>query len=216
MRTLGMSYGNMRRTYVRGELAEEQLDPDPIVQFGRWMEAALAEGELEPNAMALATVGDDGQPRVRFVLLKDVTAAGFAFFTNYESRKGRDLAHAPRASLAFWWPRLERQVRVDGEVAKLPAAASDAYFAERPRGSQVGAWASRQGERVRSREELVEGYERAAARFGAGPVPRPDHWGGYLLTPSRFEFWQGREDRLHDRFEYALEGGEWRRRRLAP
>lgn len=206
----------MRRAYKRGALEKEQLPADPLVLFGAWLDAAVEAGELEPNAMALATVGDDGQPRVRFVLLKDATQAGFVFFSNYESRKGLDLEAVPRASLAFWWPKSERQVRVDGGVAKLSAAESDAYFHSRPHGSQVGAWASRQGRPIADRQALIEQVEQYVEKFAPGPIPRPPYWGGYVLTPERMEFWQGRDDRLHDRFEYRLSADGWSDRRLSP
>lgn len=206
----------MRRAYKRGALEKEQLPADPLVLFGAWLDAAVEAGELEPNAMALATVGDDGQPRVRFVLLKDATQAGFVFFSNYESRKGLDLEAVPRASLAFWWPKSERQVRVDGGVAKLSAAESDAYFHSRPHGSQVGAWASRQGRPIPDRQALIEQVEQYVEKFAPGPIPRPPYWGGYVLTPERMEFWQGRDDRLHDRFEYRLSADGWSDRRLSP
>lgn len=211
-----MSYNGMRRAYKRGALEKEQLPADPLVLFGAWLDAAVEAGELEPNAMALATVGDDGQPRVRFVLLKDATQAGFVFFSNYESRKGLDLEAVPRASLAFWWPKSERQVRVDGGVAKLSAAESDAYFHSRPHGSQVGAWASRQGRPIPDRQALIEQVEQYVEKFAPGPIPRPPYWGGYVLTPERMEFWQGRDDRLHDRFEYRLSADGWSDRRLSP
>src|SRR5690606_10767066 len=151
----------------------------------------------------------DGQPRVRFVLLKDAAASGFVFFSNYESRKGLDLDAVPRASLAFWWPRSERQVRVDGAVAKLAPAASDAYFASRPHGPPVSAWASRQGAPIEDRQVLVAAVTRYQNEFAPGQVPRPPYWGGYVLTPERLEFWQGRDDRLHDRFEYRLTAEGW-------
>lgn len=206
----------MRRAYQRGELNPQEMPADPLPLFLAWMELAVAADELEPNAMALATVGADGQPRVRFVLLKDATPSGFVFFSNYESRKGQDLEVVPRASLAFWWAKSERQVRVDGAVTKLDAAASDAYFRSRPHGSQVGAWASRQGEPLADRQVLVDAVESYTARFADGEVPRPPYWGGYLLKPERLEFWQGRRDRLHDRFEYRLAADGWRNRRLSP
>lgn len=211
-----MNYDHMRRAYLRGELTDEQLPAEPLVLFQAWMQHAIEVGEPEPNAMALATVGADGQPRVRFVLLKDATEAGFVFFTNYESTKGRDIAAVPRASLAFWWPNSERQVRVDGAVTKLAAEASDGYFASRPRGSQLSTWGVRQSEGVSDRQELERTVAQAAERFEDRAVPRPPYWGGYVLAPTRLEFWQGREDRLHDRFEYLRVGAGWRSQRLAP
>ncbi len=211
-----MSYEEMRRAYRLGSLTEQDLAPDPLELFRTWMERATESAEIEPNAMALATVGTDGQPRVRFVLLKDATHEGFVFFTNYESRKGHDIDEVPRASVAFWWPLLERQVRADGAVSRLPPEASDAYFASRPYGSQIGAWASRQSEPVDGHDQLAREAALYRERFPEGSVPRPEHWGGYLLRPERMEFWQGRDDRLHDRFEYRLVEDGWRSQRLSP
>src|SRR5690554_1496367 len=212
----GMSLQEMRRAYRRGELDLKDLDADPVRQFMIWLNEAVLAGELEPNAMALGTVGDDGQPRVRFVLLKSAEQDGFVFFSNYESRKGRDLAAVPRASLAFWWPITERQVRVDGRVSRLSPGRSDAYFASRPHGSQLSTWAARQGEPVEDRAVLLEAAARAADEYAPGHVPRPPYWGGYVLTPERMEFWQGRDDRLHDRFEYRRSETGWSVRRLSP
>lgn len=213
----GMSYEEMRRVYNRGELHEGDLTSDPLGLFTSWMGQAVESGELEPNAVALATVSDSGQPHVRFVLLKDASPAGFVFYTNYESLKGRDLAAAPVAALAFWWPKLERQVRVEGRVSKLPAADSDAYFRSRPRGSQLSARASRQSEPLANHEALAAEVARLDAEFPTD-VPRPKSWGGYVLAPERMEFWQGRRDRLHDRFEYLREvsSERWSVRRLSP
>ena len=207
----------MRRAYQLGSLSESDLTPDPMTLFQTWLEHALDTGMVEPNAMALATVDPDGQPNVRYVLLKGADADGFTFFSNYHSRKGRDLAAEPKAGLAFWWPALERQVRVEGTVSKLPPADSDAYFHSRPYGSQVGAAASPQSQPLSSRNELVSLAEELRRRYPQGqPVPRPAGWGGYRLRPVRMEFWQGRDDRLHDRFEYQREGAAWQVRRLAP
>lgn len=206
----------MRRAYTRGALDEPDMPPEPLTLFRAWMQGAIEAGELEPNAVALATAGADGRPQVRFVLLKDATEAGFVFFTNYESAKGRDLEAVPHASMAFWWPQVERQVRVDGDVSKLPEADSDVYFASRPRGSQLSTWAARQGEAIESRAPLEQAMTEAAARYEGNDVPRPPYWGGYVLSPTRMEFWQGRDDRLHDRFEYRREGSGWLHRRLAP
>lgn len=208
---------DLHRDYRGGALIEADADPDPLAQFTRWWREAEAAGEPEAAAMTLATVGADGAPGARIVYLRGADARGFAFFTNGESRKGRELAADPRAALCFLWPRLHRQVRVEGRVAAQSPAESDAYFAARPRGSQLGAWASPQSEPLRDRAELEARYAAVAARF-SGAVPRPPHWGGYRLLPHALEFWQGRESRLHDRLRYEREpgSGAWRRSRLAP
>ena len=192
------------------------LHPEPIEQWRRWHADAVELGVAEPNTMILSTVDLHGAPDARAVLVRGAGPRGLVFFTNYASRKGRDLAEVPRASLAFWWPLLERQVRVDGAVERLAPAASDAYFASRPYGSQIGAWASPQSEPIAGREALAREAERLRARYPEGQVPRPEAWGGYRLGPTRMEFWQGRDDRLHDRFEYLLDEDSWRYRRLAP
>jgi pyridoxamine 5'-phosphate oxidase len=216
-----MDLARIRREYVRPYLDERELDADPLVQFRRWLADAVAADPLEPTAMTLATVGLDGQPSARIVLLKGCDERGFAFYTNYDSRKGRELAGNPRAALSFFWPVLDRQVRVEGRVEKLSRAESERYFASRPLGSRLGAWASRQSAVLGGREELERNYAEVAARFAGGPVPLPDFWGGYLLRPAAVEFWQGRESRLHDRFRYERaaggEGeGEWTLARLSP
>lgn len=210
-----MAYHDMRRAYRLNSMSESDLTEDPMELFGTWMTRATESGQVEPNAMALGTVDQAGQPSVRFLLLKDSGPDGFVFFTNYDSRKGRDLATTPRASVAFWWPSLERQVRADGSVEKLSPEVSDVYFASRPYGSRIGAWASPQSEPVDGREQLAERVAEFERRFPE-EVPRPKQWGGYLLRPERMEFWQGRDDRLHDRFEYRKVEGGWRSRRLAP
>lgn len=190
-------------------LREADLDADPLVQFGGWFEEARAVVRLA-EAMALATASGGGAPSLRMVLLKEAGEDGFAFFSGYDSRKGRDLAANPRAALLFYWDPLGRQVRVEGPVERLAEEASDAYFATRPAGAQAAARGTRQGEVVASREELE------AAALRAGPGGRPEWWGGYLLRPQSYEFWQHRDDRLHDRFGYQSEGAGWRIVRLAP
>jgi len=207
---------HLRRDYRGAPLTERATPSDPHALFRRWLSAAVRAGLDEPNAMTLATVDARGRPRARMVLLKDAGPDGYTFFTNRRSAKGRELAVRPLAALVFWWPRLHRQVRIEGTVRPVDERSSDAYFARRPRGAQLGTWASPQSRVVASRAVLEAGRARAARRFEGAEVPRPAHWGGYRLTPTRFEFWQGRPDRLHDRLDYRLSGGRWRRRRLAP
>jgi pyridoxamine 5'-phosphate oxidase len=197
------------------ELHLEQLNPDPIVQFEKWFEEASKAAPL-PEAITLATVDADGAPDARMVLLKGVGADGFRFFTNYESAKAGQLDAAGQAAIVAYWRELDRSVRVRGTITRLGAADSDAYFATRPRGSQLGAWASPQSQAVASREELDGLLAAAEERFEGGDVPRPDYWGGYLLVPRTIEFWQGRVGRLHDRFRYSRDGDGWRIDRLGP
>ncbi len=205
-----------REEYTRGGLVESDLLPDPIAMFRRWYDDAHAAGLHEPNAMVVATVSADFAPSARLVLLKGVSEEGFVFFTNTGSRKGAELAGNPRVALLFPWHPLERQVRVDGTAALLPRAEVDAYFAVRPRGSQLGAWASHQSSVVSGREELLAAYDDAQRRYGDGEVPTPEEWGGYLVHPESVEFWQGRPGRMHDRLVYRRTPDGWRTERLAP
>lgn len=207
---------DLRKDYARGSLDETSVDADPIRQFDAWFKQALDARLPEPNTMTLATVDARGYPSARIVLIKGVDERGFVFFTNYESRKGLDLAANPHASLLFYWIELERQVRVEGTVVKASAEESDAYFHSRPLGSRVGAWASEQSRPIESRA-LLEAREKSfSERFGENP-PRPPHWGGYRLVPETIEFWQGRPSRLHDRILYTrLSAGGWRISRLSP
>lgn len=191
------------------------LDADPFAQFATWLSEALEAHPGWPNAMTLATASADGEPSARTVLLKGVDHLGFTFFTNYDSRKGRDLAANPRAALVFYWASMARQVTVRGDVTKVPREESAAYFASRPYGSRVGAWASRQSTPLRSRDELLAKASEIKERYGED-VPLPDHWGGFRLSPVAFEFWKGRTDRLHDRFLYVPGEGGWSLTRLAP
>jgi pyridoxamine 5'-phosphate oxidase len=192
-------------------------DVDPIRQFARWFQQALAAGVTDPNAMTLATCTPDGPPSARVVLLKGYDESGFTLYTNYHSRKARELDAHPEAALVFYWPELGRQVRVEGTVTLVSADESDAYFATRPRDSQLGAWASDQSAVLGSREELEGRYRLMMERFADGPVPRPPHWGGYRVRPVLVEFWQGRPFRLHDRLRYTRQAdGSWKRERLAP
>ncbi|WP_310397863.1 pyridoxamine 5'-phosphate oxidase [Hymenobacter sp.] len=209
---------DLRKTYAQRTLAEADVLPNAMQQFRAWLDEAIAAQLDEPTAFTLSTVAASGQPSARVVLLKGLPDdAGFLFYTNYDSRKGQELAGQPLAAVSFFWPGLERQVRAEGRVEKAPEALSTAYFQSRPRSSQVGAWASPQSQVIGSREELEAREADVADRFGAqDPLPRPPHWGGYVLRPHRLEFWQGRPSRLHDRIVYELEGGGWRRSRLAP
>ncbi|CAG9185476.1 pyridoxamine 5'-phosphate oxidase [Cupriavidus pinatubonensis] len=207
---------DLRRTYVLGSLNESDVAGDPIAQFKRWFDEAVTAKLPEPNAMTLATVGADGQPSARIVLLKGMDEKGFTFFTNYESRKGLDMAANPRAALLFHWVQLERQVRVEGRVEKVADDESDAYYASRPLGSRLGAWASEQSKEVPGRDVLEQRESEYRAKFGENP-PRPAHWGGYRLVPTALEFWQGRPSRLHDRIAYRVEpDGSWKIVRLSP
>ncbi|WP_426059208.1 pyridoxamine 5'-phosphate oxidase [Hymenobacter sp. B1770] len=209
---------DLRKTYAQRTLAEADVLPDAMHQFRQWLEEALAAKLDEPTAFTLSTVSDTGQPSSRVVLLKGLPDdIGFLFYTNYESRKGRELTAQPLAAINFFWPGLERQVRVEGQVEKAPEEMSTEYFQSRPRSSQLGAWASPQSQIIGSREELVAREAAMATEFGAqDPLPRPAHWGGFILRPHRMEFWQGRPSRLHDRIVYELNGTTWHRSRLAP
>jgi pyridoxamine 5'-phosphate oxidase len=203
--------------YTRNpSLDESALHADPLAQLTRWLGEAREAGMIEPTAMALATATPDGRPSVRIVLFKGLTDGGLTFYTNYESRKGSELKDNPRAALVFWWDKLERQVRIEGVVEQLPHEQSRAYADSRPRASQLSAYASRQSRVVASRAELEARFSAAEKRFEGLPVPLPAHWGGYRLRPERFEFWQGRRDRLHDRLVYRSTADGWRIERLEP
>ena len=205
-----------REEYTRGGLVEADLLPDPIAMFRRWYDEAHGAGLHEPNAMVVATVSSNFAPSARLVLLKGVSEQGFVFYTNTGSRKAVDLAGNPRCALLFPWHPLERQVRVDGTAARLPREAVDAYFAVRPRGSQLGAWASHQSRVVSGRDELQAAYDEAERRFEGGEVPTPEEWGGYVVHPESVEFWQGRPGRMHDRLVYRSTPSGWHTERLAP
>jgi pyridoxamine 5'-phosphate oxidase len=206
----------MRKSYEQAELDESQVQPLPIDQFHHWFDEAVKATALEPNAMTLATASADGRPSTRVLLLKGADASGLVWFTNYASRKGQDLLANPFAAIQFFWGELERVVRVEGRVERVSADESDAYFASRPLGSRIGAWASPQSQVIASREELEKAWAHQQATV-AGDPPRPPQWGGYRLIPDRWEFWQGRPSRLHDRIVYALSAqGRWSLQRLAP
>jgi pyridoxamine 5'-phosphate oxidase len=235
-----MAIADIRREYNLTGLRREDLAPDPMAQFKLWFDQATgarASGrvlkffvrtykallglktteQIDVNAMTLSTVDKEGRPSARMVLLKGVDERGFIFYTNYQSRKGRELAENPHASLVFYWPELERQVCVAGTVSKVPGAESDAYFRSRPRGSRLAAWASNQSEAISNRATLEEKWAEFERKFPEPEIPRPPHWGGYVLAPARVEFWQGRPNRLHDRFIYARQSNQiWKLERLSP
>jgi pyridoxamine 5'-phosphate oxidase len=207
---------DIRRDYAREELSEAAVLPDPIAQFTVWMDEAIAAEVREPTAMTASTADAQGRPSSRVVLLKGFDAGGFVFFTNYNSRKGRQLAENPFAALNFFWPELERQVNISGAVTKVSDAESDEYFASRPYLSRIGAWASDQSEEISSRTVVMAKAAKFTAKFALGTVPRPPHWGGFRVAPDRVEFWQGRPNRLHDRIVYSLTDDSWRIARLSP
>ncbi|MDH4059499.1 MAG: pyridoxamine 5'-phosphate oxidase [Aquincola sp.] len=215
MNTPSPDIAALRKNYGRAELDEAASHERPLQQFDDWLREAIAAQLPEPNAMTLATVGADGRPSTRVVLIKGYDERGLVWYTNYESRKGRELAAHPQAALQFHWVELERVVRIEGRVEKTSAEESDAYYVTRPLDSRIGAWASPQSEVISSRAVLVANAAKAAARHGLHP-PRPTHWGGYRLVPDTWEFWQGRKSRLHDRLRYRLDAGAWVRERLAP
>ncbi|AVO48001.1 pyridoxamine 5'-phosphate oxidase [Melaminivora suipulveris] len=212
---LSSSIADLRKSYERAELGEDASHADPLAQFDQWLREAIAAQVPEPNAMTLATVGADQRPSTRVVLIKGYDERGIAWYTNYDSRKGRELAANPFAALQFHWIELERVVRIEGQVEKVDASESDAYFHSRPLDSRIGAWASPQSQVISGRGVLVANAAKYGAQFLLQP-PRPPHWGGFRLKPDRWEFWQGRKSRLHDRLRYRLGGGLWVRERLAP
>ncbi|MFN6463415.1 MAG: pyridoxamine 5'-phosphate oxidase [Nostoc sp. DedVER02] len=208
---------DLRKDYTLEALSELEVDLNPFIQFKKWFDQALAGQLLEPNAMTLATVTPDGKPSARMVLLKDFDERGFAFFTNYNSRKGQELAENPLAALVFWWAELERQVRICGYVEKVSETESDQYFDTRPPNSRLGAWVSNQSEVIESREVLERRLQEFYSKYENQEIPRPPHWGGLRVIPTEIEFWQGRSSRLHDRLLYSrLDNGTWKIERLSP
>ncbi len=209
--------GHLRKEYTLRALRERDADPDPLRQFDLWFDEAVRSGLTEPNGMTLATVDAAGRPAARIVLLKGYDQRGFVFYTSYESRKARELDVNPRAALCFWWPELERQVRIEGTVEKTSAEESDSYFRSRPRESQLGAWVSDQSAVIAGREVLEQRLAELEAQYAGSEIPRPPRWGGYRLVPDMIEFWQGREARLHDRLRYRRGSGDtWLMERLSP
>lgn len=211
-----MDIAELRREYQYAGLSRKDLDPDPFHQFERWFIETRNAGLDNPNALSLATCGADGMPSVRTVLLKAFDHRGFVFYTNYGSRKAREIEENPKAAMLFHWLELDRQVKIHGSVGRVSTLESLTYFRSRPHGSQLGAWCSEQSRPIASRTLLEQAFESMKRKFRDGDIPLPDHWGGYRVIPERIEFWQGRKNRLHDRFEYRKEGDEWEIRRLAP
>lgn len=206
----------IRKEYLRMRFNEEDALPDPVRQFGKWFKDAVSTISNDPNAMTLATVDSENRPHARIVLLKSFSEKGFAFYTNYNSAKGRQLAANPNAALCFYWPEMERQIRIEGEVEKMSREESELYFNSRPSGSRIGAIASRQSQEINNREELERSFAELEKKYAQTEIIMPEWWGGYLLQPRSFEFWQGRESRLHDRLKYEKQGAAWRIKRLSP
>lgn len=213
---MAAAIADLRKEYTLNGLDRPDVLPNPIAQFRVWFDAALNAGVHEPNAMHIATINAEGRPAGRIVLVKGVDEHGFSFYTNYDSRKGQELTAHPVAALTFFWPELERQVRIEGQVVKVSEAESDAYFNSRPRGSQLGAWVSAQSNVIASRDVLDVRQRELEAQFADQPIPRPPHWGGFRVVPDLMEFWQGRPSRLHDRLRYRLEAEAWVIERLSP
>lgn len=216
MNNLSQQIAQLRRDYVSQPFDESHVADNPFSQFGKWFEEAMQAEQPDVEAMTLSTATREAYVSARIVLLKGFDERGFAFFTNYESRKSRDLEENPRAALTFYWHTLNRQIRIEGAIEKISAQESDDYFQTRPRGSQLGAWASPQSDEIASRAELEQGLAEIEARFAGSQIPCPPFWGGWRLQPEQIEFWQGRESRLHDRIVYTKQNGAWRIARLAP
>jgi len=213
---MSLDIAGLRKNYTRGGLKEDDLTEDPVIFFKKWLEEAIESKVAEPNAMSLATVAEDGTPNSRIVLLKGVGERTIRFYTNYESGKGSDLKTNPFAAVSFWWPELERQVRIKGSIKKVSREESDEYFQSRPRESMLGAWASKQSSEVVNREKLREAYEKVSKRFKNTTIPTPGFWGGFDIYANEIEFWQGRPSRLHDRILYTYGNDTWKFKRLQP
>ncbi|PRB84511.1 pyridoxamine 5'-phosphate oxidase [Pseudomonas sp. MYb185] len=211
-----LSIADMRRNYTRDGLLESQAPDDPFALFGTWFSQAVEVESTEPNAMMLASVDAEGQPHLRTLLLKGFDPRGFVFFTNYQSAKGEQLLAHPLAAMTFWWPDLERQVRIEGRVEQVSDEESDVYYHSRPLGSRLGAWTSPQSQVISGREALEQRLAAVEAQYADSAPPRPPYWGGFRVVPQVIEFWQGRPSRLHDRLRYRLDNGQWLRERLAP
>lgn len=206
----------LRSDYAQMELNEKDISTNPFVQFEKWMNEALKAEVAEPHAMMLATVDSQGKPSARIVLLRGFSADGFIFYTNYTSKKGKDINHNPHAAITFFWPQLERQIRIEGTLQKVDEKTSEDYFASRPRESKIGAWVSEQSQKINSREELENRFIELSAKYPTEAIPRPSYWGGYQLKPTLLEFWQGRPSRLHDRIQFQLINHNWQIQRIAP
>lgn len=216
MEDLRLYINTLRHDFSKQTLDESQVDKSPFLQFEKWFKEAVDAHVNEPNAMTVATASKSGKPAARILLLRNFNENGFVFYTNYSSRKGEEIGQNPNCALLFFWPELERQVRIEGKLIKQSSAESDLYFNTRPRTSKLGAWTSPQSKVVKNRKELDELYEQMSQRFPSEDVPRPAHWGGYVLQPDSIEFWQGRPSRMHDRILYTLVNGNWKIERLAP
>jgi pyridoxamine 5'-phosphate oxidase len=213
---LTQNLADLRQHYTKGGLEEHQIPDSPFILFNEWFLQAGELGVLEPNAMVISTVSADNKPSSRVVLLKGIEDGGFIFYTNYESRKGKELEHNPYISVLFFWPEAERQIRIEGKVSKISTETSKAYFVSRPRESQLGAWASAQSSIIQGRHSIEESYQQCLAQYEGNEIPLPDFWGGYIIHPSSFEFWQGRPSRLHDRMKYNKQQDSWHIVRLSP
>jgi pyridoxamine 5'-phosphate oxidase len=213
---MNQELSNIRKEYLNAKLDEAEVDKNPMIQFQKWLAEAIKSSDTEPTAMVLSTVSADGRPSSRVVLLKETGKDNLMFFTNYISRKGRELSANPNASLLFFWASLQRQVRIEGKVEKTTAEDSNQYFLSRPEASQLASWASAQSQVISGRKELEEAFKEEELRFSKDPITRPPHWGGFQLIPDSYEFWQGRESRLHDRLKFVKNGDDWKLVRLAP